>query len=123
MLVYNALAASPLWDKTLLVVLYDEHGGFFDHVAPPEHPADDDPRTSVATACACRRSSSRRGSRRFGLDTLYDHTSIIKTILMRFCPAELEQRSGVPAVSHWLEQGHPTTWASASRQRPTSTRC
>jgi phospholipase C len=34
--VYNALRANAeLWSKTLLVVLYDEHGGFFDHVVPP----------------------------------------------------------------------------------------
>jgi hypothetical protein len=26
---------SPSWDRSLLVVLYDEHGGFFDHVPPP----------------------------------------------------------------------------------------
>ena len=33
--VYNLLLASPGWDKTLLVITYDEHGGFYDHVAPP----------------------------------------------------------------------------------------
>jgi phospholipase C len=34
--VYNALRANPdLWRSTLLVVLYDEHGGFYDHVVPP----------------------------------------------------------------------------------------
>jgi phospholipase C len=33
--VYNALATSPQWEQTLLVVTYDEHGGFYDHVAPP----------------------------------------------------------------------------------------
>ncbi len=33
--IYNALAAGPLWDHCLLVVTYDEHGGFFDHVPPP----------------------------------------------------------------------------------------
>ena len=39
--VYNALRKSPEWDDTLLVITYDEHGGFFDHVAPPpvsDHP-------------------------------------------------------------------------------------
>ena len=40
--VYHALATSPQWEKTLLVIFYDEHGGFFDHVAPPGAP-DDDP--------------------------------------------------------------------------------
>lgn len=35
--VYNALRANEaLWAKTLLVVLYDEHGGFYDHVPPPK---------------------------------------------------------------------------------------
>ena len=34
--VYNALRrTNALWRSTLLVVLYDEHGGFYDHVAPP----------------------------------------------------------------------------------------
>jgi phospholipase C len=33
--VYNAIRANEaLWEKTLLVVLYDEHGGFYDHVFP-----------------------------------------------------------------------------------------
>jgi phospholipase C len=38
--VYRALATSPLWDRTLLVVYYDEHGGFYDHVPPPKAPDD-----------------------------------------------------------------------------------
>jgi phospholipase C len=34
--VYNALRANPdLWNSTLLVIFYDEHGGFYDHVVPP----------------------------------------------------------------------------------------
>jgi phospholipase C len=34
--VYNAIRANArLWDSTLLVVLFDEHGGFYDHVPPP----------------------------------------------------------------------------------------
>ena len=32
---YNALRAGPLWPTTALLVLWDEHGGFYDHVAPP----------------------------------------------------------------------------------------
>ncbi|HEX3764671.1 MAG TPA: alkaline phosphatase family protein [Kofleriaceae bacterium] len=34
--VYNALATSPQWKNCLLVLTYDEHGGFFDHVSPPQ---------------------------------------------------------------------------------------
>jgi phospholipase C len=34
--VYNALRQNDdLWNSALLVVLYDEHGGFYDHVSPP----------------------------------------------------------------------------------------
>jgi phospholipase C len=33
--VYNCLRNGPLWQKTLLIITYDEHGGCYDHVAPP----------------------------------------------------------------------------------------
>lgn len=33
--VVEAVVCSPQWEKTLLIITYDEHGGFFDHVAPP----------------------------------------------------------------------------------------
>lgn len=41
--VYNALRANQdLWEKSLLVILYDEHGGFYDHVEPPAAVPPDD---------------------------------------------------------------------------------
>lgn len=41
--VYNAIRANTqLWDSTLLIVFYDEHGGFYDHVIPPKAVAPDD---------------------------------------------------------------------------------
>jgi phospholipase C len=33
--VYRALATSPQWDRLVFVLTFDEHGGFYDHVAPP----------------------------------------------------------------------------------------
>jgi phospholipase C len=33
--IVTALGASPQWNRTLLIVNYDEHGGYFDHVPPP----------------------------------------------------------------------------------------
>lgn len=33
--VYNAIRNSPDWESTLLIVLFDEHGGCYDHVPPP----------------------------------------------------------------------------------------
>lgn len=38
--IHNALAASPLWERCMMVINYDEHGGFFDHVPPPKVPDD-----------------------------------------------------------------------------------
>jgi phospholipase C len=89
--VYHALASGPQWDKTMLVIVYDEHGGFYDHVPPPAAP-DDNPRTF-----------GRYGVRVPALvvspwiepgavsKTVFDHTSIIKTILLRFAPDALSQ--------------------------------
>jgi len=33
--VYEALRNGPLWNETLFIINYDEHGGFYDHVPPP----------------------------------------------------------------------------------------
>ena len=33
--VINAVINGPAWDKTALLLTYDEHGGYYDHVPPP----------------------------------------------------------------------------------------
>jgi phospholipase C len=81
---YHALRTSPAWERTLLVITYDEHGGFYDHVAPPEAP-DDDPafrRYGVRVPAIIVSPWVEAG---VASHTPFDHTSIIKTILMRFC--------------------------------------
>jgi phospholipase C len=83
---YNAVIHSPAWEKTLLVITYDEHGGFYDHVAPPPA-ADDDPnfrRYGVRVPAFIISPWVERG---MVWHTLFDHTSIIKTILLNFCQA------------------------------------
>jgi phospholipase C len=33
--IVKALAESPQWSRSLLLILFDEHGGFYDHLPPP----------------------------------------------------------------------------------------
>lgn len=81
---FAAITQGPAWKKTLLIITYDEHGGFFDHVPPPA--AEDDtpalrqfgPRVPALVV-------SPWVSERQVAKTVFDHTSIIKTILARFC--------------------------------------
>jgi len=40
--VYEAIRNSPIWNTSVLIILYDEHGGFYDSVAPgPAVPPND----------------------------------------------------------------------------------
>jgi phospholipase C len=40
--VVNAVMSGPKWAKTMLVLCYDEHGGYYDHVPPPRAVVPDD---------------------------------------------------------------------------------
>ncbi|MGF6970005.1 phospholipase C [Paraburkholderia sp. WC7.3g] len=40
--VYEALRTSPTWNRTLMIVVYDEWGGFLEHVVPPTRPISND---------------------------------------------------------------------------------
>jgi phospholipase C len=40
--VVNAVMNGPAWESTLLLWIYDEHGGYYDHVQPPAAVAPDD---------------------------------------------------------------------------------
>jgi phospholipase C len=88
--IYHALSAADSWSKTLLVITYDEHGGFYDHVPPPVA-EDDHPefqRLGVRVPALLVSPLVARGSTStelLGEDFHFDHTSIIKTILTRFC--------------------------------------
>jgi phospholipase C len=78
---YQALSRSPVWDDTLLIIVYDEHGGFYDHVAPPA--VHDD---SGYQTLGVRVPALIVGPRvqKLVCHQVFDHTSLIKTIFTRF---------------------------------------
>jgi phospholipase C len=80
---YNALVHSPEWNDTLFVITYDEHGGFFDHVVPPPVEADD---TSTYATYGVRVPTIVVGPRvrKFACHRFFEHTTLMKTILLRF---------------------------------------
>ncbi|HJR06147.1 MAG TPA: alkaline phosphatase family protein [Pyrinomonadaceae bacterium] len=81
---YNAVINGPKWNKTLLVIIYDEHGGFYDHV-PTQAAADDNPNFRTYGVRVPALIVSPFVERGKASNTVFDHTSIIKTILLRFC--------------------------------------
>jgi phospholipase C len=76
------LRRSPQWERMVVIVTYDENGGFWDHVPPPSGPGWGDrwgPATRVPTLIISP--FARRG---FVDKTSYDTTSILKLITLRF---------------------------------------
>lgn len=95
--VYNALRAnSELWSCTLLVVIYDEHGGFYDHVSPPlavppdghteEYTFD---RLGVRVPAILVSPWARAGV----ISTVLDHTSLLKYVTEKWNLGSLGERT------------------------------
>ncbi len=96
--VYRAIRGGKDWERTLLLILFDEHGGFFDHREPPHSvpPPDNSPASGFEDGFAFTRFGPRvpcilvsawtDKGRVFGStdDTVYDHTSIIATLRDRW---------------------------------------
>ena len=115
--VYQTLAASPLWHRSVFILTYDEHGGFFDHVAPLpvrfRHPGGvafdtTGPRTPTIVAGPF----ARRGVSH----ALLDHTSILQLIAERFGDGESyspevadRRRQGIASVSSILDAAAQNT--------------
>ena len=81
------IQASQAWPSTLIVVTYDENGGFWDHVPPPA--ADRwGPGTRIPTIIIG--TMVKKG---FIDHTAYDTTSILKLITRRFAPRAAARRA------------------------------
>ncbi len=93
--VYEAITSNKqTWESTLLVITYDEHGGLYDHVPPPEtvNPGDkptdttafDFKRLGVRVPAVLVSPFIEKGT--IIHNKIFDHTSIIATARKLFIP-------------------------------------
>ncbi len=108
--VYETIRKSPAWERSALVITFDEHGGFFDHVPPPHTDAPGD--------AAQHKPQQGFDFTRLGVrvptiivsplvpkntidHTQYDHTSILATLRERFGTKHLTKRdASAESFSH-----------------------
>ncbi len=110
--VYDAVVSSPAWGRTLLVVNYDEWGGFFDHV-PPSSAPDADPATALRGFRVPSLVVSPRARRRYVAHDTYDHTSILKAIEWRWGLQPLTPRdSAARNIAEVLDFSRPANLAA-----------
>jgi phospholipase C len=79
-LVVDALTNSESWASSALLILYDENGGFYDHVPPPPAATGDSPLGFRVPALVIS-PYVRKG---FACKTAFDHTSVMKSIAQRW---------------------------------------
>src|ERR1700733_11186172 len=91
-----ALAKSPQWARTLFVITYDEHGGFFDHVSPPKA-SDSQPGFDQFGFRVCSVVVGATVRAGYVNSTQYDHTSVAATLRTRFGITSLSQRMDAAA--------------------------
>lgn len=102
--VINAILGSPAWPKTALVFMYDEHGGYYDHVAPPTAIPPDDIAPGVADAPGAPAAWNQYGlrvpafvvspfaRRDYVSHVVHDHTSVLRFIETKFNLGALTRR-------------------------------
>jgi phospholipase C len=89
--IYTAVTTGPDWDTSVLVITYDEWGGFFDHV-PPSSAPDVDPSHKLRGFRVPTFVISPLAKRGHIAHGVYDHTSILAMIEWRYGLAPLTPR-------------------------------
>jgi phospholipase C len=115
--VVNALLASPNWPDSAMFLTYDEHGGFYDHVAPPTAPVPDNipppagsgpytfnmygvrvPVTVISPFAIAHHVDH----------AVYDHTSILRFIELRFgLPTLTNRDASANPMLGFFDFSHP----------------
>jgi phospholipase C len=127
---YEAIRNSPVWEKSLFIVVYDEHGGFYDHVIPPATTEPGDPiitpgnnhngfdfrQLGVRVPAVIISPLVRKGI----IDhTEYDHTSVLSTVERLFGLDHLTNRdSKANTMNHLITLKSPRQDAPATLPEP-----
>ncbi len=140
--VFHTLASGPGWANTVLVINYDEWGGFYEHVRPRRItagvPIGSDPHTGIdqdldakgrvlggfRVPCIVASPFARRAPRDSVTHGHYDHTSVLKLIEWRWGLAPLTARDASNAhydprnLVHTLDLKHPDPKVPSSIREP-----
>lgn len=127
--VYEAIRNSPVWDTSLLIITYDEHGGFYDSVVPPAAVPPDD--GSPSTYNQWGFTFNQLGVRVPAVvvspwiaaqtvdQTVYDHASVPATIERLFgLPALTARDAAAKDVTALFTQAQPRTDAPTTLNNP-----
>jgi phospholipase C len=127
--VYEAIRNSPHWERSLLLIVFDEHGGFYDHVTPPTAVPPGD--TMTQSYIQNHFQYDQLGVRvpalvisplipRSVIDhTIYDHTSMLATIERLFGMRPLTKRDAAANdFLHLLSLTSPRTDTPTTLNNP-----
>ena len=128
--VYETIRNSPHWNDSMLLVTYDEQGGFFDHVTPPEAVSPGD-QISDESNNHNNFDFTQLGIRVPAVvisplipanlidHTVYDHTSLLATMENMFGMQALTNRDGqAKTLNHLLSLKTPRTDAPTTLPVP-----
>ena len=127
--VYEAIRNSPHWESSVLLVTFDEHGGFYDHVPPPAAVSPGDTITQSYVQHGFKFDQlgvrvpalviSARTPRGVIDHTLYDHTSMLATVERLFGMKNLTERDkAANDFLHLLALEAPRTDAPTTLPEP-----
>jgi phospholipase C len=124
--IFEAAAAGPQWSRMLFVLVWDEGGGFYDHVPPPAAVAPDDilpgihvppdepggyDRYGFRVPCLVASPYSKPGH---VSSVAYDHTSILATIELKWnLPALTRRDAAASPLTGFLDLAAPPHFPKA----------
>jgi phospholipase C len=130
--IVNAVMSGKNWDRTLLIWFYDEHGGYYDHVAPPRALEPDGwkpdlqsdslpgaynlygPRIPAVVVSPYAR-------KRAVTNVVHDHTSVLATIERQWnLPALTRRDANAATMADFLDTAKPAFYEPPTLAKPAS---